>query len=563
MAFTDAELVQVIRDLKYLPAEKVKEAEVFARSDATSLVEALLQHDMISEDDLGKMLAYHYQLPYVTLKNINIPDDLLHLLPKAVAEQFQTIPYELDADGLHIATAQPDAVDLFVMLAKKAGAKNYRISYTMESGVATALHLYKRQLQDVFDELLGQGKAVPVSRLVDTIFEYAYDGHASDIHIEPQLTRTTVRFRIDGLLFDIVSLPKSMHEQIVTRIKVMARLRTDEHLSAQDGRMQIKISDEEVGARVSVVPIITGEKIVMRLLIKNARRFSMIELGMNEKDLDKVWRAFSKPFGMILSTGPTGSGKTTTMYAILKVLNTRSRNIATIEDPVEYEIDGVNQIQANTKTNLTFSAGLRSLLRQDPDVLFVGEIRDEETASIAVNAAMTGHLVLSTMHTNDAVTTLPRLTEMHIEPFLTASTVNVIVGQRLVRQICEHCKASIEITKTPSGWKGEATHASLITSIDQTALAKYIGKKASLRMYHGIGCSACRSTGYQGRIGIFEVLEITPAMGKLINAKSDTDVLHKQAVKDGMTTLVEDGIQKVLAGRTTLAEILRVTKGQV
>lgn len=563
MAFTDTELVRVIQDLKYLPAEKVKEAEVFARNDATSLSEALLAHDMISEDDLGKMLAYHYQLPYVTLKNVNVPDELLRLLPKGVAEQFQTIPFELDKDGLHIATAQPDATDLFGMLAKKVGAKNYRISYTMESGVETALHLYKRQLQDVFDELLGQSKAVPVSKIVDTIFEYAYDGHASDIHIEPQPSRTTVRFRIDGLLFDIVSLPKSMHEQIVTRIKVMARLRTDEHLSAQDGRMQIKVAEEELGARVSVVPIITGEKIVMRLLIKNARRFSMIELGMNEKDLDRVWRAFSKPFGMILSTGPTGSGKTTTMYAILKVLNTRSRNIATIEDPVEYEIDGVNQIQANTKTNLTFSAGLRSLLRQDPDVLFVGEIRDEETASIAVNAAMTGHLVLSTMHTNDAVTTLPRLTEMHIEPFLTASTVNVIVGQRLVRQICDHCKASVEITKTPGGWKGEATHASLISSIDQTIITKYVGKKTSLRMYHGIGCSACRSTGYQGRIGIFEVLEITPAMGKLINAKSDTDILHKQAMKDGMTTLLEDGIQKVLAGRTTLAEILRVTKGQV
>jgi type IV pilus assembly protein PilB len=289
----------------------------------------------------------------------------------------------------------------------------------------------------------------------------------------------------------------------------------------------------------------------------------MIELGMSENDLDKVWRAFSKPFGMILSTGPTGSGKTTTMYAILKVLNVRSRNIATIEDPVEYEIDGINQIQVNSKTNLTFSAGLRSLLRQDPDVLFVGEIRDEDTASIAVNAAMTGHLVLSTMHTNDAVTTLPRLSEMDIEPFLTASTVNVIVGQRLVRQICEHCKASVEVIKTPQGWKGDGTHASLLSGINPKLITKYMGKKTSVRMYHGIGCSACRSTGYQGRIGIFEVLEITPAMGKLITAKADTDVLLQQAMKDGMTTLMDDGIRKVIAGQTTLAEILRVTKGEL
>lgn len=563
MALTDTELAQVLRDLKYLPPEKVKEAEGKARKDDTSLSEALLQYEFISEDDLGKMLAYHYQLPYVSLSNVNIPDALLQALPKAVAEKFQTIPFELDEDGLHIATMQPDATDVFAMLAKKVGAKHYRISFATEVGINTALRLYKRQLQDVFNDLLAQNTTPPISKIVDTIFEYAFDAHASDVHIEPQAERTIVRFRIDGLLYDMVNLPKGMHEQIASRIKVMARLRTDEHLSAQDGRMQLTIGDEELNARVSIVPIITGEKVVMRLLAKNARRFSMIELGMAESDLDKVWRAFSKPYGMILSTGPTGSGKTTTMYAILKVLNVRSRNIATIEDPVEYEIGGINQIQVNMKTNLTFSAGLRSLLRQDPDVLFVGEIRDEDTASIAVNAAMTGHLVLSTMHTNDAVTTLPRLSEMQVEPFLTASTVNVIVGQRLVRQICEHCRASVEIVKTPQGWKGDATHASLLAGINPKLITKYMGKKTSVRMYHGIGCSACRSTGYQGRIGIFEVLEVTPAMAKLITAKADTDVLLEQAMKDGMTTLMDDGIRKVLSGHTTLAEILRVTKGEV
>src|SRR5260221_2213277 len=259
---------------------------------------------------------------------------------------------------------------------------------------------------------------------------------------------------------------------------------------------------------------------------------------------------------MILSTGPIGSGKTTTIYTVLKILNTRERNIATIEDPVEYVVDGVNQIQANAKTNLTFSDGLRSLLRQDPDVLFVGEIRDEETADIAVNAAMTGHLVLSTMHTNDAVTTLPRLIDMKIEPFLAASTVNIIIGQRLVRRICSHCKSSVELTKTAAGWQGDVTEGVLLGSIDPKLVLKYFGKKTTVRVYHGSGCSACHDTGYQGRFGIFEVLKVTPQLAQMITAKADSRLLAAQAAKDGMTTMLEDGLQKVITGDTTLSEIL-------
>ena len=565
MVLTDTELAQILTDLKYLTAAELQTAQSQAAASQVSLYETLVEHDYLNEEELSKVIAYHYQLPYVSLRNTEIADELLRLIPKSVAERFQTVPFRIDDAGIHIATAHPEATDLYAMLAKKAGVKQYQISYSPEPEVLSALRLYKPKLATVFSDILAkaQSGAPPINQLIDDLFEYADDMRASDVHIEPQKDDTIIRFRIDGVLHDQVALPKSLHEQLVTRLKVMARLRTDEHLSAQDGRLhlEIKNSKEEMTVRISIVPTITGEKVVMRLISQHTHQYGLAELGMSSADLDKVRRSINRPFGMILSTGPTGSGKTTTIYAILKILNTRDRNIATIEDPVEYVVEGVNQIQANAKTNLTFSAGLRSLLRQDPDILFVGEIRDEETADIAVNAAMTGHLVLSTMHTNDAVTTLPRLVDMHIEPFLAASTVNVIVGQRLVREICSHCKASAELTKAATGWQGDTTQAELLSSIDPNLVTKYFGKKTSVRVYFGKGCSACHDTGYQGRFGIFEVLEMTPELSRLVTSKADAGTLMAQAVKDGMTTMTEDGLQKVIAGSTTLAEILRVTRG--
>lgn len=562
MVLSDTELAQILTDLKYLSPAKLQEAQDKATSEHAPLYGVLLENDYLNEDELGKVIAYHYQLPYVALGNTNIADDLLHLIPKSVAERFQTIPFDMDENGLHIATAHPESTDLYAMLSKKAGVKQYQISYSPEPEILAALHLYKPGMAKLLNELVDRSETTPpINEIIETIFEYASDFRASDVHIEPQRDHTTVRFRIDGVLHDQADLPKNLHEQLVTRLKVMARLRTDEHLSAQDGRIHMSNkTGGDLTVRISIVPVINGEKVVMRLLASHTRQFSLADLGMSPADLTKVRLGINRPFGMVLSTGPTGSGKTTTIYAILKILNTRDRNIATIEDPVEYVVDGVNQIQANAKTNLTFSAGLRSLLRQDPDILFVGEIRDEETADIAVNAAMTGHLVLSTMHTNDAVTTLPRLIDMHIEPFLAASTVNIIVGQRLVRRICTHCKTSVELMKTTEGWSGDPTESVLLGSLDKQLVQKYFGKKTDVRVYHGTGCGACHNTGYQGRFGIFEVLEITPKMAQLITAKADSQVLAAQALKDGMTTMTEDGLQKVIAGETTLSEILRVTR---
>ena len=563
MALTDAELAQALTDLKYLSTQKLARAEAEAKRSSISLYDVIVQQDYLNEDDLGKVIANHYQLPYISLASSKIDPDLLHLLPKGVAEQFESVPFEIDDAGLHIATTQPQATDLFAMLTKKLGAKAYRLSYTSEGSIRSVLYQYKEQLQSVFNVLLEQTQTenIPIAKLVDELFEYAYETHASDVHIEPLRNRTIIRFRIDGVMHDQATIPKNLHSQIVTRLKVIGRLRTDEHLSAQDGRLNITAGGEELAVRISIVPVVSGEKVVMRLLAKNTRQFSLTDLGMHENDLKLVKKGFSRPFGMILSTGPTGSGKTTTMYSILKILNTRSRNIATIEDPVEYELEGINQIQVNEKTNLTFSEGLRSLLRQDPDILFVGEIRDQETAGIAVNAAMTGHLVLSTMHTNDAVTTLPRLIDMDIEPFLAASTINAIIGQRLVRKICEHCKASLELTNTAKGWQGDAEQVGLLNSLSPKLVNDHVGKKTSVRVYHGVGCTACHDTGYQGRLGIFEVLEITPALSALITSKADSDKLLAQAEKDGMSTMLDDGMEKVLTGQTTLSEIVRVTQG--
>jgi len=391
----------------------------------------------------------------------------------------------------------------------------------------------------------------PVAKIVDAVIEVAYQDRASDIHIEPEEANSLVRLRIDGVLQDVMRVPKKLHDRMITRIKVLSNLRTDEHLAAQDGKMRARLEEENLDIRVSIVPIADGEKAVLRLLSSRSRQYTLQDLGMSPADLDKLTRAFTKSYGAILSTGPTGSGKTTTIYAILKIINTREKNITTVEDPVEYRIKGANQIQVNTKTNLTFANGLRSILRQDPNVIFVGEIRDNETAGIAVNAALTGHLVLSTLHTNDAATAIPRLIDMKVEPFLVASTVTVILAQRLVRQICPGCKYALEVTADE-----------LAKSFPVDLLKENLGSKAKYTIYKGKGCKQCRMSGYSGRVGLFEVLEVDKEIRKLITERNDADVIAKAAVKAGMKTIIADGFAKIAAGVTTVEEVVRVTKAE-
>ena len=436
------------------------------------------------------------------------------------------------------------------MITRKTNQKAFAY-YATDRDIFNKLWIYRRDLQQTFDALL-KNRTIPVAKIVELIINYAYQDRTSDIHIEPQEEDTIIRFRIDGILHDVLVLPKKLHDQIVTRIKVLASLRTDEHMAPQDGKMRVSLEEEELDIRVSILPIVYGEKIVTRLLASRFRQFSLVDLGMNEGDLEKVTNGFKKSFGMVLSTGPTGSGKTTSIYSILKIINSREKNITTIEDPVEYRMKGVNQIQTNVKANLTFAEGLRSILRQDPNVIFVGEIRDSETADIAVNAALTGHLVLSTLHTNDAATTLPRLSDMGVEPFLVASTVNVIVAQRLLRKICEMCKSSYDLSMKE-----------LLSNLPQEIVTKHFGGevKEVVRVYKGAGCGVCHNTGYTGRVGVFEVLVVSNNIRKLITQKADADLIQKQAVKDdGMATMLDDGLKKVIQGVTTIEEVLRVTK---
>jgi len=526
-----------------------------AEDRKVDLGQVIVEHDLLTDENLGKLVADYLKLPFVVLSKVKIDESVLRSIPLSIARAKRVVAFAITPTEAKIATTNPTQTDLLKMIAQKINLP-IKVYYATSRDIEIALSLYKQKLKSKLDELLlektdSHQKAldIPVDLIVNSLIDYAYDQKASDIHIEPEDDFSLVRFRIDGVLTDIFKLPKSIHDQVISRIKVESRLRTDEHLSAQDGKMKVKLTEEEVDIRVSVVPVVGGEKTVLRLLTSHNRQFGLTDLGFNPKDLEKVRSAFQKPYGMVISTGPTGSGKTTTIYSILKILNTRTKNIATIEDPVEYEIEGINQIQVNPKSNLTFADGLRSILRQDPDIIYVGEIRDEETADIAVNSALTGHLVLTTLHTNDAATTLPRLIDMKIEPFLVSTTVNLIIAQRLIRKICEHCRYSIT-----------SDAASLEKFFPEVYVNKYFGKGKNIRLYQGKGCAVCHNTGYMGRVGIFEVMEISESIKKLIVEKSDSAVIRNEAISQGMATMQEDGLIKVSQGITTLAEVIRSTK---
>lgn len=556
MLLSDIQLKNLLLQSGLVDQQSIAKIEGFVADARTTLQEAIIEKDIIPDDKLGLLIANYLNVPFVILSKINIPQPVLCIVPERIARKYKVIAFARDKDGIKLAMADPTDQNIRAMIEKKTKQKSF-VYLATERDIDNAFQHYQKNLQHTFDELLQQAinktkdvaDDAPIAKIVDMLITHAYRDKASDIHIEPEENNSLIRFRIDGILHDVLYLDKKLHHRITTRIKVLSRLRTDEHLSAQDGKMRMLVDDENLDLRVSIIPVAEGEKAVLRLLTSHFRQFTLVDLGMNDKDLKKVNAAINKSYGMILSTGPTGSGKTTSIYAILKILNTREKNITTIEDPVEYRMKGVNQIQVNSKTNLTFASGLRSVLRQDPNVIFVGEIRDSETAGIAVNAALTGHLVVSTLHTNDAATALPRLVDMKVEPFLVASTVNVIIAQRLIRKICEACKVEVTIQRSE-----------VVKHIPQETLELHFGSAETLSVFQGKGCKICHATGYLGRIGVFEVIEMTATIRKLITDRNDSNTIEKQAILEGMTTMLNDGLNKIAKGITTLEEVLRVTK---
>ena len=402
------------------------------------------------------------------------------------------------------------------------------------------------EFNKIINKELAVGANLSIINLVDHLIKHACNIRASDIHIDPLEKTVRIRFRIDGVLEDAHPLPKNIHEELISRIKVLSRLRTDEHYAAQDGRFRSIVSPKgTVDVRVSIVPTYHGENAVMRLLSDKAENFTLGTLGFTSEDQQKIVHAIKKPSGMILVTGPTGSGKTTTLYTLIKMLNSKEISIVTIEDPIEYSVDGIEQIQVNQRTGLTFANGLRSILRQDPNIIMVGEIRDMETASIAVNTALTGHLLLSTLHTNDVSTTLPRLLDMKVEPFLVASTVGIAIGQRLVRKICEQCKEEKIITDEE------------YKRLSQTLSKGILGENR--KFFHGKGCAFCNNTGYRGRIVINEVLVADEEIRTAILRKASASEIKQIAIKNGMATMLVNGFKKALSKLTTIEEVLRVT----
>ncbi|MEK7552620.1 MAG: ATPase, T2SS/T4P/T4SS family [Patescibacteria group bacterium] len=562
MPLTTAQLKNILVTPGHLKLADFELAVTASQAEHRELWDVLVDKDLIRDSDLARLVAEAQDLHWFDLRREKIESAIFSRVPEMVARHRGVIAVSRSREGIKVGMVDPSDLATVHLLEKRLGERIIAGLITRRD-LDEALNNYKGSLKSEFESTLErvlderlskEGRDEQTIRLVDLLFQYGHQNKCSDIHIEPTRQKVLVRFRIDGVMHDVLELPRGLSDVILTRIKILARMRTDEHRSAQDGKLQFMVRNEPIDVRVSIVPVTDGENVVLRLLSEQSRKFSLTDLGLGETDLVKVKRAIDNPHGMILVTGPTGSGKTTTVYAVVKILNTRDVHVATIEDPVEYDIEGVSQIQVNPKTNLTFALGLRAIVRQDPDIIVVGEIRDEETAGIAVNSAMTGHLVLSTLHANDAATTLPRLLDLEIEPFLVASTINVIIAQRLVRKVCDRCRVSA----APSA----ETKKLIVDEPELKQIFKDRGYSSltKLTFYHGQGCTVCSQTGYQGRVGIFEVLEMDDAIKALVVARAASNEIVQAARRAGLTTMLEDGVDKVLSGLTTLEEVLRVTK---
>ncbi len=580
MFIEEKQLKEFIADSGLVSKRDIAESEKEAKVKKVSVGEVLVNQGRLSEDDLRKIQAYILGIPFVDLRGQKMDFDVLSLIPEPIARNHNIVAFKKNADALEVAMLDTDDLSAIEFIKKKVRLKIFpRLTDT--DSIKSALLQYQKSLKAEFGDLIKKetdtlkalseevgiksrngddlkklAEDLPVIRIVDTLLKHAIIQNASDIHIEPLEKELLVRYRIDGLLHDAMVLPKEAEMSITARIKVLSSLKLDEKRLPQDGRFKVEMNNEKVSLRVSILPTFYGEKTVMRLLRESVSGFTLEHLGFHGEALERIHGATKLATGMILATGPTGSGKSTTLYTVLDILNTPDVNISTVEDPVEYQMPRVNQTQIRPDIGFSFASGLRSLVRQDPDIIMVGEIRDNETASLAVNAALTGHLVLSTLHTNSAAGSIPRLLDMKIEPFLLVSTLSVVIGQRLVRRLDESC---LRKALTKADLSALAKVVDLDRMLAMLREGKVIGPKDGWdKVMFGAPKASSESDGYKGRVGIHEVLKMSPAIKELIMKGATSDDIEAQAKKEGMVTMLEDGIFVAAQGITTIEEVLRV-----
>lgn len=600
MRISDALVEKLLKKGGKITAEQINALRDQEKSDKKPLQDLAIKGGLISEKELAKLYADEIDVPFIDLNAREIERKLLRLVPERIAKQYHAVLFGVDDDGKKmLAMEDPDDIQAINFLQKQLGS-NLQVHVATSSSIQSALDQYRGNISseltkvispddedeeetEVSEEDLAEDS--PIAQTVNLLIEYAVKADASDIHIEPRENYVSIRYRIDGNLREANKLPKKVLNALVSRIKILSNLKIDERRAPQDGRFKVEVAGALYALRVSTLPIVDGEKVVMRVLNESSRAATLEELGFWGRSLVNISKAVVQPHGMILVTGPTGSGKSTTLFSVLSILNKPTVNISTVEDPVEYRVPNANQTQVNPVAGMTFANGLRALLRQDPNIIMVGEIRDKETANLAVQAALTGHLVFSTLHTNNASTSLPRLLDMGIEPFLIASTVRAVVGQRLIRRLCVDCREPYEPDAPTLERIAESFHIDqgtimkAIHKLEEQALEAGIGKtNASKTNKHSTtelgstetkitklwrvsenGCEHCGHAGYKGRMGIYEVLDTSTEIQKLIVSDATSEALQDQAIKDGMLTMQVDGLIKALRGQTSVEEILRVT----
>ncbi|MCB9839403.1 Flp pilus assembly complex ATPase component TadA [Candidatus Nomurabacteria bacterium] len=599
MRISDRIVEQILTSGGKITPEQLEAYKMQGKNEKKPLQDIVLHGNAISERDLTKAYSEIIDIPYIDIDIKGIDKEILQLVPERIARQYNVVVIGVDDKGQKLlAMDDPDDIQAISFLQKELG-NDVRIFMATHTNILQAIDQYRENISSEITEVISAeqeeeqkgekfdqedlAEDSPVAQTVNLLVEGAIKTGASDIHIEPREGYVSVRYRIDGILREVNKLPKNVQGALVSRIKILSNLKIDERRAPQDGRFKIAINGLKYALRVSTLPITDGEKVVMRILNESSKALLLEELGYWGTALDTINQAITQPHGMILVTGPTGSGKSTSLFSVLSLLNNPTVNISTIEDPVEYKIPGANQTQVNVQAGMTFAAGLRALLRQDPNIIMVGEIRDSETSGLAVQAALTGHLVFATLHTNNAATCLPRLLDMGIEPFLIASTVRAVVGQRLVRRLCRNCRVPVApesdlVKKINKTFKIKASDdMKKINQLEKLAIEGGIGTDpenknnevnqpsssgtAINRIYKAKdgGCEECGHNGYKGRMGIYEVLGNSSELEKLIISNSTSDAIENQAIKEGMITMQLDGFIKALRGQTTIEEILRVT----